>query len=207
METHLAIVRTVRRWSLSTRSTERRLRGLRDIKLHFGCGTRILPDWVNIDGWAVPGTDLVTDLRQPLPFSDASCRVIFTEHVFEHIEIDARRDVLQELYRILAPDGTLRIVVPDCRLFVDAYVRGDLDWFKAIGFVDASTPAAGLNSVFSDHFHRFVDDFDSLAAEIRAAGFSRVERSSLNASTMPELQIDSEELSRTLCSLYLEARP
>jgi len=207
MEAHLAGIRGMRRLSKAVRQDERRLRTLRDVRLHFGCGGRILDGWVNIDGWTSPGIDFVTDLRQPLPLADGSCQAIFTEHVFEHIDIDARQNVLKELRRVLSPSGVLRIVVPDVRLFVDAYLREDMDWFDRAGYGNATTPAAGLNGVFQDHFHRFVDDFGSLAAALKDAGFTRVEESSLNASEHPALRVDSVEESRTLSSLYVEARP
>lgn len=131
---------------------------MREVKLHFGCGTRVPPGWINIDGWPSSGIDFISDIRQPLPFSDASCRLIFTEHAFEHIHAKFRLPILRELSRILEPEGTLRIVVPDRAQFVNAYSRHDVMWFQ-----------------------------DGMG-------------------TVPELRIDSELPSRTLCSLYVEAR-
>lgn len=62
-EVHLAGVRLSRRVSLRARASARALLQLNDVKLHFGCGPRILPGWVNIDGWRFHGVDFVTDLR------------------------------------------------------------------------------------------------------------------------------------------------
>ncbi len=204
-ETHLAAVRTRRRLFPSVRSSERILKGMRDIKLHFGCGPRILPGWVNIDGWTFPGVDFTTDLRQPLPLSDGSCRLIFTEHVFEHIDPDFRLPVLREFIRVLQPGGTLRLVVPDCEKFVAAYLRRDEEWFHiSLGYPAGA--AEGLNKVFTMHTHRFIDDWNSLSSLLRAAGFGQVERSMLNGSVLPDLRIDNEESGRASCSLYAEAR-
>jgi predicted SAM-dependent methyltransferase len=204
-EAHLAGVRLRRRVSPTVRSKERTLMRMRGIKLHYGCGPRILPGWVNIDGWAFPGADLITDLRQPLPFDDASCRMIFTEHVFEHIDAGFRLPVLREFLRLLQPDGILRIVVPDCKQFVDAYLRRDEDWFHTI-LGSPTGGAEGLNRVFTMHTHRVIDDWESLSAVLRKAGFSHTERSSLNGSAVPELRIDNKEPGRALCSLYVEAQ-
>ena len=203
-EVHLTGVRVRRRVSPSTRFKERTLRQMRGIKLHFGSGPRILPGWVNIDGWFFPGIDLAADLRQRLPFANATCELIFTEHVFEHIDTEFRLAVLHEFFRVLRPGGTLRIVVPDCEQFVQAYTRRDMAWFETVLGVSASA-AEGLNKVFTMHTHRFIDDWESLSATLRGVGFSAVERSSLNASAIPELRIDTEEPSRALCSLYVEA--
>ena len=205
-EAHLAGVRARRRVSPSMRSKERALMQMREVKLNFGCGTRALPGWVNIDGWSFPGIDFVTDIRQPLPFHDASCRLIYTEHVFEHIDADFRLPVLREFIRVLQPGGTLRIVVPDCEKFVEAYTRRDVTWFLT-GMGWPAGGAEGLNTVFTMHTHRVIDDWESLSAALREVGFSDIERSSFNASAIPELRIDCEEPSRPLCSLYIEARP
>ena len=115
--------------------------------------------------------------------------------------------VLRELRRILSDDGVLRIIVPDVRTFVDAYLRSDTEWFARVGMHDTSTPAAGLNGVFQDHFHRFVDDFDSLRLALAQAGFTRVERSAPGESAHLDVQVDRFEESRTLCSLYVDAQP
>ncbi len=204
-EAHLAVVRLRRRASPSTRAKERALLQMNDVKLHFGCGPRILPGWVNIDGWSSPGIDFATDLRQPLPFGDATCQLIFTEHVFEHIDAEFRLPVLRELLRVLQPGGTLRIVVPDCELFANAYIRHDIAWFEtALGW--PAVGAEGLNNVFTLHTHRVIDDWESLSAALQKAGFSYVERSSFNASAIPELRIDCEAPSRPLQSLYVEAQ-
>jgi predicted SAM-dependent methyltransferase len=204
-EAHLAGVRARRRMYPSVRSKERTLMQMHGVKLHFGCGPRILPGWVNIDGWSFPGIDFATDLRQSLPLNDASCSLIFTEHVFEHIDADFRVPVLREFLRVLQPGGTLRIVVPDCEQFVNAYTRRDIAWFDTVVGVPTGR-AEGLNRVFTMHTHRVIDDWDSLSTTLRQVGFCNVERSSLNASAIPELRIDAEEPSRALCSLYVEAQ-
>jgi predicted SAM-dependent methyltransferase len=204
-EAHLAGVRFSRHASPGMRAKERALLRMNDVKLHFGCGPRILSGWVNIDGWRFPGVDFVTDLRQPLPFADATCRLIFTEHVFEHIDADFRLPVLRELLRVLQPGGALRIVVPDCEQFVNAYITRDNAWFQTtLGWPVGG--AEGLNRLFTLHTHRVIDDWESLSATLRKAGFSHVERSSFNASATPELRIDHNASSRVPQSLYVEAQ-
>lgn len=205
MEGHLALVRLRRRIDPAVRANERALRQSTDIKLHFGCGSRVLAGWLNVDGWGGTGVDFVTDLRQPLPLADESCRLIFTEHVFEHIDQSFRLGVLREFRRVLAPGGTLRINVPDCELHVNAYVNGDLEWFATV-FGQNLSSTQGMNSMFMDHFHRFIDDWDSLSSALKEAGFAMITRSSCNESAIPELRIDTDEPSRSICSLYVEAQ-
>lgn len=79
-------------------------------KLHLGCGTDILPGWVNIDCAALPGVDLVHDLNViPLPFPDACAEEIRCQDVLEHIKY---APLLKECHRMLAPGGRLHIRVP-----------------------------------------------------------------------------------------------
>src|SRR3712207_8115900 len=40
------------------------------MNLHLGCGTVILPGWVNVDSQPYPGVDRVLDVRAGLPFED-----------------------------------------------------------------------------------------------------------------------------------------
>jgi predicted SAM-dependent methyltransferase len=205
LELHLAAVRLRGRVDPRWRRRLRDLRGREGVKLHFGCGGRILPGWLNVDGWDGEGVDAVFDLRQPLPLRDASCRMIFTEHVLEHIDQQFRPRVLRELCRVLEPGGTLRVSVPHSGKYAEAYVRGDLDWFQKVA-PGCATRAEGLNDVFVGHFHRFIDDFESLGRALREAGFSHVEESEHQRSALEELRVDSENEARKLLNLYVEAR-
>lgn len=210
MEVHLGLVRVRRRVDPRVRAKDRVLSEMTGVKLHYGCGSRILAGWLNIDGWASPGIDFVTDLRQPLPLADRSCRLIFSEHVFEHIDRPFRVGVLRDFLRVLEPDGILRLVVPDVEQFVEAYRRRDIEWFDTVFdtvSVSGANSAEGLNNVFLTHSHRFIDDFESLSALFREAGFTRIQRSKLNESGEPKLRIDNDQQSRAICSLYIEARP
>ncbi len=80
------------------------------IKLHLGCGTIILPGWVNSDCAALPGVDVVHDLNKlPLPWKDESADEILCNDVFEHVNFIP---LLKECHRILAPGGRIHIQVP-----------------------------------------------------------------------------------------------
>ncbi|MDP6495886.1 MAG: class I SAM-dependent methyltransferase, partial [Dehalococcoidia bacterium] len=53
----------------------------------------------------------VADLRQPLPFEDASFDFVACNAVIQHIEPDLVRDVvLPELTRVLRPEGVLQLM-------------------------------------------------------------------------------------------------
>jgi len=55
------------------------------LRLHIGCGERLLPGWVNADCVArVPGVVTGLDLTA-LPYPDNSVAEILAEHVLEHL--------------------------------------------------------------------------------------------------------------------------
>jgi predicted SAM-dependent methyltransferase len=114
------------------------------LKLHIGCGTNVLPGWINIDRIArVPG--VVTNIDPTaLPFPAASVSAVLAEHVLEHLTFAEERVVWQELTRVLRAGAQLVIEVPDfewtCRKFLEAhddwrsfYIVGHPDHYSGCG--------------------------------------------------------------------------
>jgi SAM-dependent methyltransferase len=53
------------------------------------------------------------DVRKPLPFEDDSVDEIYTSHLLEHLTYADGLRFLEELRRVIKPDGIIRIVSPD----------------------------------------------------------------------------------------------
>lgn len=87
-------------------------------RLHLGCGTRIWPGWINIDrygstpeqGAEFTQCDVVVN---PLPLEDASVDYVFSEDFLEHLPPDRRVAVMNEIHRVLVPDGVMEHYVPN----------------------------------------------------------------------------------------------
>lgn len=204
MESHLLLVRWNNRLNPLQVWKHRRLRRISNINLHWACGTRILPDWINIDGWWRRGVDYVMDLRCALPFADNSVNYVFMEHALEHFNFSDGASALRELYRVMAHGGRIRIIVPDLERYCSAYAASDREWFALAG-PKFTTLAEGLNHVFLNHFHRFMYDFESLSLTLREAGFRDIVRSSHLASEHEELRRDLDLPNRKALNLYVEA--
>ena len=194
-ELHLVHLRVKRHYSPNQRRKERALSQLTGVNLHFGCGRRILPDWVNLDAYATEGISLEVDLQRPLPLADGSVRWIFTEHVLEHIDRRRIRSVFSEFHRILEPGGVARILVPDLVFYCRAYMADDEEAITTV-LPNTKTSAEGVNSVFNDHFHRFIYDFETMKLELERAGFSEIVHCSYGQSHHDGLACKSCELSR-----------
>jgi predicted SAM-dependent methyltransferase len=156
-------------------------------------------------------TTLCLDIRRRLPLTDGSVARILAEHVMEHI--DFRGDVpavLRDWYRMLQPGGVARIIVPDAKRFLQAYVFEDPKHWQNLGWDpqkmpdDIYTPMHIINHIFHQSGeHLFAYDFETLAWALRRAGFSKVEQQSYKTSRDPLLAIDQEN--HAPYSLYVEA--
>lgn len=188
------------------------LRGASGHSVNFGSGGRGLPGWINID--VRPHHEdqyICLDLRRCLPFSDSSVRRILAEHVIEHLDFrDDIPGVFREFHRILAPGGTVRVIVPDAERYMSAYVHRSRAEFETLGWkldelpADIHTPIHIVNHVFhqgGEHF--FGWDFETMDWALRQAGFGTVSRQSFRVSSDPDLAIDQEN--HAPYSLYVEA--
>jgi SAM-dependent methyltransferase len=82
--------------------------------LYVGGAGRAVDGYVNIDLFAVPGVDVVTDAER-LPFGADTFQRIECDAVLEHVRDPVR--VIDEMYRVLAPGGYLHLVTPFCHPF------------------------------------------------------------------------------------------
>lgn len=204
-ELHLLKLRAKNRLDPRVQSRLRELAAQTDLKVHFGCGSRILSGWVNIDAYPTENIDLLMDLREPLPFSDSSVRYLFTEHVLEHIESRYMLSIAREYHRVLQPGGAVRIIVPSLRFYCAAYMANDVEKITT-PLPGTKSAAEAINSVFSDHFHRYIYDFETMAGILRQAGFRDVVETEYGESAFDELGVDSRQLSREVGSLCIEAQ-
>ncbi len=92
-------------------------------KLNFGCGKRFAPGWVNIDFHSADPLVKRVNLLQGFPFADRSFDVVYSSHVLEHFTPQQAQFLLQEAYRVLKPQGIIRIVVPDLEDLCREYLR------------------------------------------------------------------------------------
>ncbi len=108
------------------------------LRLHLGCGSIVLPGWVNIDRIArVPG--VVTDIDPTtLPYADGSVAEVLSEHVFEHFSFAEEGLVWLELARVLRPGARLTIEVPDFEWVCARFLAAQDDWrdFYVVGAAD-----------------------------------------------------------------------
>jgi hypothetical protein len=198
--------------SVNDPSTSRRL------KLHLGCESNTPSGWINVDGswgaWLAKYQRLRTllkltklfpsqliekkwnpdilvhNLKKTLPFSNNSIWAIYACHVLEHLYLQESKNLLRECYRVMEPDGIIRIVVPDLRAIVLKYSERKEDnqesgWTRADSLnqqllLRPETPPSGsliyrIYSILTDfHSHKWMYDADSLSYHCKQAGFTNI---------------------------------
>jgi predicted SAM-dependent methyltransferase len=194
----------------AARSRLRALRERRDLLANVACGPQVCAGFVNIDIFRAHPDVVRFDCRRHLPFADRSVRGLKAEHFVEHL--DPREDLpafLAECRRVLAPDGVLRIAVPDAGRYLRAYCDGSREAFAALGVTawpaDLPTRMDLVNHVFHQWSeHRWAYDEETLVDRLRRAGFAQVERAAYRTSRLAALG-DADLAVHQAYSLYVEA--
>jgi hypothetical protein len=114
---------------------EQAVKGSAFIRLHFGCGPRVLKGWINIDLAYEPYENYLKyygDMhypsrirggreefyaldvtKEPLPLPDNSVDVVFHEDFIEHLDQRGQILFLAETLRVLKKGGIHRVNTPD----------------------------------------------------------------------------------------------
>ena len=78
--------------------------------LNLGGGSLLSLRWLTAD--VDPRSDVFMNVTEPLPMPDNALDVVYSEEVIEHIDREAGGRMLAECFRVLKPEGTLRLTTP-----------------------------------------------------------------------------------------------
>ena len=83
------------------------------IKLDVGCGDAKQKGFVGMDIRKRKGVDIVHDVQKfPWPIPSNSCHTILMSHLWEHIEPKNRMKLMEEVWRVMKPDGQFLLSAP-----------------------------------------------------------------------------------------------
>lgn len=90
--------------------------------LNLGCGDRFHPSWTNINFISTGEGVIAHDLKHGIPFPDNSFDAVYHSHVLEHFPKEEAEPFIRDCYRVLRPQGVLRVVVPDLEQIAKMYL-------------------------------------------------------------------------------------
>lgn len=195
----------------------------KELKLNIGCGTSGIAGWYNIDNsptvllsrlplgrqlfrtpdW--PRDVRRIDVLRGLPFPDGSVSYIYSSHLLQGLTHDESLRLLKEGFRVLRPDGVVRVVVPDLELVVKDYLadRDPLASHKLMRRLSLKGSAV-RDLLRKGRSYEQMFDARSLTRLFTEAGFSAPRVCAFRESRIPEIDALEPE-QRKAESLYVEA--
>jgi len=82
--------------------------------------------WLNMDIRRLPGVSVQADIRA-LPFKDSQFVFVLAEDVVEHVSRQYVLTVFCEIWRVLKPNGTAEIKMPNIDRIITKYVNKQID--------------------------------------------------------------------------------
>jgi predicted SAM-dependent methyltransferase len=149
--------------------------------LQVGGGYHTIDGWLNGD--LIAG-NIYLDATKPLQIPSESMDFIFAEQFIEHISLDENRKFMQECYRILKPNGVIRVSTPDLERLIQVYydknprvsLYNAMERHRKQHNRELTTACHFLNDFFRLWGHRFIYDEETLKSLFMSAGFIRIKR-------------------------------
>ncbi|MDJ0795457.1 MAG: methyltransferase domain-containing protein [Calothrix sp. MO_167.B12] len=153
------------------------------------------------------------DIVRGLPIEQNSCCGVYASHVLEHLSLEDFRLALSNTYKILKPDGILRIVVPDLEAITSSYLSSEspnaaIEFLNATGLGICNRPkglGAVIQTILGNGGHLWMWDYKSLQHELETQGFVEIRRAEFNDSVDSNFS-DVEELDRFVNSVAVECK-
>jgi predicted SAM-dependent methyltransferase len=137
------------------------------VYLHLGCGPVNHPKFINIDLLPEPHIHYVRSVDNLSHFKDCSVDLIYASHCLEHFSFHIVPEILKEWYRVLRPNGILRLSSPDFDLLLKIYVENERDISSIINPL-----MGGQDSIYN--YHKTIFNKASLTFLLKSAGFNKV---------------------------------
>lgn len=157
--------------------------------------------WVTLD--LSTKSDICWNLRQGIPFPDESIHKIYSSHLFEHLYFEEGQMLLDECFRVLVKDGIFSICVPNARLYIESYLKGnELDrskFFRVESVYNNTSRIDYVNYVaYMGKSHKYMFDEENLVTILEKKNFRNVH--------LREFDPQLDKLERDCLSIYAEAQ-
>ncbi|MCX5704104.1 MAG: methyltransferase domain-containing protein [Candidatus Omnitrophica bacterium] len=218
------------------------------LKLNIGCGLIAPSGWVNIDSsfnaklakWPglrkmlaalhimplakaeipYPRNIYVHDIRRGLPFPDNSAEVIHCQFFLEHLSKQDAQSFMKECYRVLSPQGVIRVTVPDLVQYAELYIKGIGQinrgtlmneqlpaerFLEDLGLFEKESAATNIliqlyKKIYNKNIHKWMYDEYSLTSLLKEHGFSNIQRKQPYESLIKDIEkVDYDKFYNAIC--------
>lgn len=173
-------------------------------KLQIGCGGNRLNGWLNTDIISKNPKVFLMDVVKKFPFENNTFNFIFSEHTLEHLSFEDSCNMLTECYRVLKPNGVIRIGVPHIDFLVKLYqnpekplhkkfIKSHLEYaYKDIvdfyGNEQIISPEVFVvNSYYRNFGHQVIHNYGTLKQLLEKSNFSNVQQKEVGVSAYVEI--------------------
>jgi len=194
-------IRHLAKQKLSKRYIRRLLQEKKEIYLEVGAGKKKGENgWITVDVSEI--CDIYWDLRNGLPFPDESIAKIYSSHFLEHLSFGDGQKFLDECLRVLVPEGSFSICVPNARIYIEAFLNSDtLDevYFSWKPAYNNTTKIDYINYIaYMNGQHNYMFDEDNLIYILQSKGFKNAR--------LREFEPNLDLKIRDFHSIYAEAQ-
>lgn len=184
------------------------------LRVQYGCGLSAPQGWLNFDCSptlrlqrlpligsvftrvlkpAFPPAVQYGDILKGLPVPLGTADLVYCSHVLEHLALQDLRHALRNTHKCMRPGGIFRMVLPDLRALVEAYVSDpsptSAPRFMRDTYLGHESRRRGLAGVLraslGNSLHLWMWDYQSLSAELTAVGFTKLRRATFGDSADP----------------------
>ena len=165
--------------------------------LNLGCGHKTLPGFVNVDKYVKKDNIINYDIFK-LPYQDNQVDGIYSSHVLEHLPIRHAKLALSEWFRVLKPNGTLWLLIPDLEIIMLKlldYTQDDhiYDWYLCTLFgwqIDSGIRSPALDiPVDEGQIHKSGFTKKTIQKELSKLGFKIEELFNYNGYDTPSIWV------------------
>jgi predicted SAM-dependent methyltransferase len=136
------------------------------MKLHLGCGTKHIEDYINIDIRYLPGVDEVNNIRFLRNYKENTVDEIYACHVLEHFGRWEYKEVIKRWFEILKPGGKLRLAIPNFNSICEYYTKTS-DLKSIMGLLYGGQD-------YDENYHYVIFDYPTLSNDLKNIGYSKI---------------------------------
>lgn len=140
------------------------------------------------------------DIRYKLPFKDNTFLGVYLEHTLEHLYPFEALNLISEIYRVLKPNGIVRITVPDLDIYISEYNKK----VRSSKFEKFENGCELIWSLTQNFKHYSVWNFEMLKVQLEKKQFKKVVKLMFKQGEDKNILLDRED--RKHETLYVEAK-